>query len=105
MSYFRSITDSHSNVSKNRYYTLGGYKWGSFGSALYWGGLYLSSYGSNDGVVTVASSRLTGGTIIREGAWNHTTIREGSHTFRYSSHIQCQNSQQLQVHFQQPRAS
>ncbi|ESU31607.1 hypothetical protein G3A_15755 [Bacillus sp. 17376] len=81
MSYFRSITDSHSNVSKNRYYTLGGYKWGSFGSALYWGGLYLSSYGSNDGVVTVASSRLTGGTIIREGAWNHTTIREGSHTF------------------------
>jgi triacylglycerol esterase/lipase EstA (alpha/beta hydrolase family) len=81
MSYFRSITDSHSNVSKNRYYTLGGYKWGSFGSALYWGGLYLSSYGSNDGVVTVASSRLPGGTIVREGAWNHTTIREGSHTF------------------------
>ncbi|GAM16198.1 esterase/lipase family protein [Mesobacillus selenatarsenatis] len=81
MSYFRSITDSHSNSSKNRYYTLGGYKWGSFGSALYWGGLYLSSYGSNDGVVTVASSRLPGGTIVREGAWNHTTIREGSNTF------------------------
>jgi pimeloyl-ACP methyl ester carboxylesterase len=81
MSYFRSITDSHSNAAKNRYYTLGGYKWGSFGSALYWGGLYLSSYGSNDGVVTVASSRLPGGTIVREGAWNHTTIREGSYTF------------------------
>jgi pimeloyl-ACP methyl ester carboxylesterase len=81
MSYFRSITDSHSNSAKNRYYTLGGYKWGSFGSALYWGGLYLSSYGSNDGVVTIASSRLPGGTIVREGAWNHTTIREGSHTF------------------------
>ncbi|MBS8267073.1 alpha/beta fold hydrolase [Mesobacillus boroniphilus] len=81
MKYFRSITDSHSNSTKNRYYTLGGYKWGSFGSALYWGGLYLSSYGSNDGVVTVSSSRLPGGTIVREGAWNHTTIREGSYTF------------------------
>lgn len=81
MSYFRSITDNHENAAKNRYYTLGGYKWGSFGSALYWGGLYLSSYGSNDGVVTVSSSRLPGGTIVREGAWNHTTVREGSYTF------------------------
>jgi pimeloyl-ACP methyl ester carboxylesterase len=81
MSYFRSVTDSHANSAKNRYYTLGGYKWGSFGSALYWGGLYLSSYGSNDGVVTVSSSRLPGGMIVREGAWNHTTIREGSYTF------------------------
>ncbi|UYZ22307.1 lipase family alpha/beta hydrolase [Mesobacillus jeotgali] len=81
MRYFRSITDGRAEAKLNRYYTLGGYKWGSFGSALYWGGLYLSSYGSNDGVVTVTSSRLPGGTIIREGAWNHTTIREGSHTF------------------------
>lgn len=81
MRYFRSITDGKPEVNLNRYYTLGGYKWGSFGSALYWGGLYLRSYGSNDGVVTVSSSRLPGGTIIREGAWNHTTIREGSHTF------------------------
>ena len=81
MRYFRSITDGKAEAKLNRYYTLGGYKWGSFGSALYWGGLYLSSYGSNDGVVTVTSSRLPGGTIIREGAWNHTTIREGSHTF------------------------
>ena len=41
----------------------------------------MSSYGSNDGVVTVASSRLPGGSIVKEGAWNHTTIREGSYTF------------------------
>lgn len=81
MSYFRSITDPHANAQMNRYYTLGGTKWGSFGSALYWGGLYLSSYGANDGVVTVASSRLPGGTIVKEGAWNHTTVREGSYTF------------------------
>lgn len=81
MSYFRSITDSHANAKLNRYYTLGGTKWGSFGSALYWGGLYLSSYGANDGVVTVASSRVPGGTIVREASWNHTMIREGSYTF------------------------
>lgn len=81
MKYFRSITDSHSNANKNRYYTLGGTKWGSFGSATYWGGLYLSSYGANDGVVTVASSRVPGGSIVREGSWNHTMIREGSYTF------------------------
>ncbi|MGA9225557.1 MAG: alpha/beta fold hydrolase [Mesobacillus sp.] len=81
MAYFRSITDPHANAKLNRYYTLGGTKWGSFGSATYWGGLYLSSYGSNDGVVTVASSRVPGGIIVREGAWNHTMIREGSYTF------------------------
>ncbi|WP_170169228.1 esterase/lipase family protein [Mesobacillus subterraneus] len=81
MSYFRSVTDGRAEIQLNRYYTLGGTKWGSFGSALYWGGLYLSSYGANDGVVTVASSRLPGGTIVRESSWNHTTIREGSHTF------------------------
>lgn len=81
MRYFRSITDTHSNANKNRYYTLGGTKWGSFGSATYWGGLYLSSYGANDGVVTVASSRVPGGSIVREGSWNHTMIREGSYTF------------------------
>ncbi len=81
MSYFRSITDLKPEAKLNHYYTLGGYKWGSFGSSLYWGGLYLSGYGSNDGVVTITSSRLPGGTIVREGAWNHTTIREGSYTF------------------------
>lgn len=81
MAYFRSITDPHANAKLNRYYTLGGTKWGSFGSALYWGGLYLSSYGANDGVVTVTSSRVPGGTIVREGSWNHTMIREGSYTF------------------------
>ena len=76
MAYFRSITDFHQNAQNNRYYTLGGTKWGSLGSSLYWGGLYLSSYGANDGVVTVASSRVPGGTIVREGSWNHTMIRE-----------------------------
>ncbi|KON90170.1 hypothetical protein AF332_01455 [Sporosarcina globispora] len=81
MQYYRSLTDSHENNAKNRYYTLGGTKWGSFGSASYWGGLYLSQYGKNDGVVTAINSRLPGASIVQEGSWNHTSIREGSHTF------------------------
>jgi triacylglycerol esterase/lipase EstA (alpha/beta hydrolase family) len=81
MSYFREQTDSHSNVGKVPFYTFAGTKWGSFGSSLYWGGLYLSSYGSNDGAVTVNSSRLPYATHLNTGNWNHSTIKEGSSTF------------------------
>ncbi|KAA0547007.1 hypothetical protein FZW96_13565 [Bacillus sp. BGMRC 2118] len=81
MQNFRSQTDNHANVNKTNFYTLGGTKWGSFGSSLYWGGLYLRSYGSNDGAVTVSSSRLPYGTELRVGDWNHTTIKTGSATF------------------------
>jgi triacylglycerol lipase len=81
MSKFRAQTDAHANSRKNRIYTFGGTKWGSFGSSLYWGGLYLSSYGSNDGAVTVQSSRLSYGTEIRTGSWDHTSIKKGSSTF------------------------
>ncbi|KGP92642.1 alpha/beta hydrolase [Pontibacillus chungwhensis BH030062] len=81
MDYYRSVTDKQSNVLDTPIYTLGGTKWGSFGSSLYWGGLYLSPYGSNDGAVTVNSSRLPYATEIKVGDWNHTTIKEGSSTF------------------------
>ncbi|UXH45215.1 hypothetical protein N5C46_03885 [Rossellomorea vietnamensis] len=81
MAYFRSETDQHVNVNKNPIYTFGGTKWGSFGSSLYWGGLYLRPYGSNDGAVTVNSSRLPYATELRVGDWNHFTIKEGSSTF------------------------
>ncbi len=81
MNYFRSQTDSHPNVSNTPIYTFGGTKWGSFGSALYWGGLYLWPYGSNDGAVTVKNSRLPYATELAVGDWNHTTIKEGSTTF------------------------
>ncbi|WP_246946089.1 esterase/lipase family protein [Bacillus pinisoli] len=81
MKNFRSQTDYHANVSKIDFYTLAGTKWGSFGSSLYWGGLYLRSYGSNDGAVTVKSSRLPYSTELRVGDWNHSTIRTGTATF------------------------
>ncbi|ARI75705.1 esterase/lipase family protein [Halobacillus mangrovi] len=81
MSYFRSETDNQPNVYQTPIYTMGGTKWGSFGSSLYWGGLYLRAYGSNDGAVTVKSSRLEYANEIKVGDWNHTTIKEGSSTF------------------------
>ncbi|MGR3764045.1 esterase/lipase family protein [Rossellomorea sp. NS-SX7] len=81
MSYFREQTDTHSNVGKVPFYTFAGTKWGSFGSSLYWGGLYLSSYGSNDGAVTVNSSRLPYAAHLGTSSWNHSTIKEGSSTF------------------------
>lgn len=81
MKNFRSQTDSHANVYRNSFHTLAGTKWGSFGSSLYWGGLYLSSYGSNDGAVTVKSSRLPYSTELRVGEWNHSTIKTGTATF------------------------
>ncbi len=81
MAYFRSVTDSHANLSKTPIYSFGGTKWGSFGSSLYWGGLYLRAYGSNDGAVTVKSSRLPYANELAVGSWNHSTIKEGSSTF------------------------
>lgn len=81
MNYFRSITDHHANVNKNNYYTLAGTKWGSFGSSLYWGGLYLSQYGTNDGAVTVANAYLPNGQMLQVGDWDHSTIKYGSSTF------------------------
>jgi pimeloyl-ACP methyl ester carboxylesterase len=78
MSYFRSLTDSHANVSRNQYYTLAGTHRGSFGSALWWGGLYLSAYGSNDGAVVASYASLPYGQVVRvDSGWNHDTIKTG----------------------------
>ncbi|WP_078379960.1 lipase family alpha/beta hydrolase [Sutcliffiella halmapala] len=82
MNSYRPQIDNHTNRSRNRVYTLAGTSWGSFGSSLYWGGLYLNSYGSNDGAVTVTSSRLPYSTEVLVSNWNHTTVREGV-TFQY----------------------
>ncbi|WP_223702354.1 lipase family alpha/beta hydrolase [Sutcliffiella deserti] len=82
MNSYRTQTDQNINRSRNPVYTLAGTSWGSFGSSLYWGGLYLRSYGTNDGAVTVANSRLPYSTEVRVSNWNHTTVREGR-TFQY----------------------
>ncbi|WP_079527334.1 esterase/lipase family protein [Halobacillus hunanensis] len=82
MNNFRSQTDSHANVYKDPIFTFGGTGWGTFGTSLYWGGLYLSSYGANDGAVTVANSRLPYAQEVKVADWNHSEIRLGSSTFR-----------------------
>lgn len=78
---FRNTIDAMPEAYYNSYYTLGGTDWGPMFSSMWMGGVYLSQYGDNDGVVTVASSRLPGGEEVAKGDWNHTSIRTGV-TFR-----------------------
>ncbi|WP_077705631.1 esterase/lipase family protein [Virgibacillus dokdonensis] len=75
MEHFRSLTDEETYAYVNDYYTLGGTDWGSVFSSTWFGGMYLSSYGDNDGVVTTVSSRLPKGEEVAIGDWNHTSIR------------------------------
>ncbi|MBO8164908.1 MAG: alpha/beta hydrolase [Brevibacillus sp.] len=82
MNYFREITDTHENSERNTYYTLAGDAWySSLFNPLFIGGLYLSAYGDNDGLVTVRSARLPYASMIQVGPWNHQEITEGSKTF------------------------
>ncbi|WLR41270.1 hypothetical protein LC087_10005 [Bacillus carboniphilus] len=95
MSYFREQTDSDPDSQSTPIYTFGGKDWGSFGGYLFWGGLYLSSYGKNDGAVTVKSSRLPYSTEISVGNWDHSTIKTGSATFNlFESYLTSSNANQ-----------
>lgn len=82
MNYFRSEMAKDPDINKVPFYTMSGDKWSDSGKASYtFGGAYLSLFGRNDGVVTTDSALLPGGTLIQSGAWNHATVRTGSHTF------------------------
>jgi hypothetical protein len=83
MSYFRSITDSRSENDGVKYYTSAGTDWGPLFSALYFGGVYLSGYGSNDGLVTVTSAHNPRATHINTSSYNHDNIRIGSKVWWY----------------------
>ncbi|WP_082233304.1 esterase/lipase family protein [Halobacillus massiliensis] len=83
MKLFRSRIDNYPAIKKVPFYTMAGTGWGFFGTSLYWGGLYLSSYGSNDGVVTVKSSRLSYANEIGVSDWNHYEILQGNLTFPF----------------------
>jgi triacylglycerol lipase len=78
MSYFRSQTDGRPENLNTRYYTTAGTDWGS--GALWWGGLFLSAWDSNDGLVTVTNSHLSRwySTHVRTSAVNHDNVRMGS---------------------------
>lgn len=75
MEYFRSLTDEKPYAYVNDFYTFGGTDWGSMFSSTWFGGMYLSNYGDNDGVVTAVSTRLPKGEEVAIGNWNHTSIR------------------------------
>ncbi|MEK3735304.1 alpha/beta hydrolase [Paenibacillus sp. FSL M8-0334] len=81
MQYFRSQTDGLSSGRGVPFYTLAGNSWSSGSTSHFFGGLYLSSYGDNDGVVTVQSAYVPGGRMVRVGPWNHTSVRTGSHVY------------------------
>jgi triacylglycerol esterase/lipase EstA (alpha/beta hydrolase family) len=78
MSYFRSLTDGRPENNNTRYYTTAGTDWGS--GALWWSGLFLSAWDSNDGLVTVTNAHLGRwyGTHVRTSAVNHDNVRKGS---------------------------
>lgn len=77
MENFRTETDAHPNAYLNDYFTLGGTNWGTMFTPNWFGGIYLSGFGDNDGVVTTTSSNLPGGQELQIGDWSHTTIRTG----------------------------
>lgn len=81
MAYFRDMTDREPGIENTSMYTFGGTGWGPAWGSLFWGGLYLSQYGSNDGAVTVSSSRLPYAEEIMVDDWTHYTIKEGNATF------------------------
>ncbi|MGY0692376.1 esterase/lipase family protein [Virgibacillus sp. FSP13] len=78
MEEFRDEIDAEPQAYYNDYFTMGGTNWGSAFSSTWFGGMYLSQFGENDGVVTTASSSLSRGHEIAIGDWNHTTIRTGA---------------------------
>lgn len=89
MEYFRSITDDHSNRSKNAYYSAAGTSWGPFLSALWMGGSYLSAHGQNDGLVNVWSTQLPYGQHLFTAKYDHDNIRMGHTAFpRIESELQ-----------------
>lgn len=81
MNYFRSITDTHANASKNKIYTFAGDGWHDSGPIYLLGGLYLSKFGANDGVVTVASAHNPKGTMVKIGPWDHKVVHNGTPMF------------------------
>ncbi|MGM9923757.1 MAG: esterase/lipase family protein [Bacillus sp. (in: firmicutes)] len=82
MAKFRSVIDSNSNISKNKYYTIAGTDHGPSFSALSMGAAYLSSYGSNDGLVNEWSAKLPyAAHLFTDPALDHDNVRMGSAIF------------------------
>lgn len=81
MAHFRSITDPLVTQQTVPTSTLSGKSIGSFGSALWFGGIYLNAYGANDGSVTVNSSRLSYAPEFASLSLDHFAINQGHLVF------------------------
>lgn len=82
MAEFRSVTDNHVNSRKNMYFTVAGMNRGPVLSALSMGGQYLSSYGENDGLVNVWSTKIPYAShLFTDPNYDHDNIRVGSAVF------------------------
>ncbi|WP_280806594.1 alpha/beta hydrolase [Bacillus sp. TBS-096] len=85
MAAFRSETDKLEKFPQ-KYITYSGSEWGTFGGVLYLGGMYLKSFGANDGAVTVSSTRLSYANNILTGKWDHNSIKNGTSMFPVFQH-------------------
>jgi hypothetical protein len=83
MSYFRSNTDARAENGGIAYFTSAGTDWGPKLSGLYFGGLYLSEFGCNDGSVTVDSAHNPRAIHISTSRLNHDNIRMGRNSWQY----------------------
>ena len=81
MAYFRAQTDALISAQSVPFSTISGTSWGSFGSALYFGGVYLQFFGTNDGAVTVNSSRLSYARELASNRWDHMQVAQGHLVF------------------------
>nr|PZN38627.1 MAG: hypothetical protein DIU70_10670 [Bacillota bacterium] len=81
MEYFRSLTDHRAEDRNVQYLTGAGTRWGPFPSALWLGGLALSAWGQNDGLVPLWSARKPGAAEIFVRDLDHDQIRVGRYTW------------------------
>ncbi|NLD48644.1 MAG: alpha/beta fold hydrolase [Clostridiaceae bacterium] len=79
---YRKKTDSKSEIKEVKYYTSAGTDDGDLFSSTWFGNLYLSSYGANDGVVLVESSKLPFGTHAFTAKYDHFSIRYAKNTWK-----------------------
>ncbi|BBP92010.1 hypothetical protein BsIDN1_56280 [Bacillus safensis] len=62
---------------------------GNIWGVLYLGGMYLKSFGANDGAVTVSSTRLSYANNILTGKWDHNSIKKTAQACSLCFSISC----------------
>jgi len=78
---FRATTDPEVEKQSVRYYTAAGTDTGPVGSLSWFTGLYLSTFGPNDGLVRVASTELARADTLFVQPYSHFNIHMGHMSF------------------------